>query len=332
MIRLLKPLSFLPAIVLMYMIFTFSSQDGVTSSQLSYKVSYKVVETAGELLDADFETWEIDNLATRFHGVIRKLAHMTEYFALAVAVAFPLYVYGLRGILLMLVAGMFCVAFACGDEYHQSYIDGRSPSSRDVLIDSFGVFWGIVLVRIVGWTGRKTIFRPFSRKKRRKQQEPAQAPYPQQGYPQPYPQGNSFMPQGSYAAPNGSPQGNGYMMQGGAQGISPQGGYAQPGVSYYPPRGNASQQITQPQGGACPNTGAHPNAGTYQNPGAFQNTGAYQNPGTHQMPPYGAGYGPYPYPPAAEKVKNDTSDRLSEDMSFKKLVKDLKEQKSEQKR
>ena len=171
MIKFLKPFSFLPAILMMYMIFSFSSQDGVTSSQLSYKVSYKIIETGGEILGADFEPWEIDSLATRFHGVVRKIAHMTEYFALAVAVAFPLYVYGLRGILLMLVAGMFCVAFACGDEYHQSYVEGRGPSTRDVLIDSFGVFWGIVLVRIVGWTGRKTIFRPFNRKKKGKNQD-----------------------------------------------------------------------------------------------------------------------------------------------------------------
>ena len=51
---------------------------------------------------------------------------------------------------------------ACGDEYHQSFVSGRSPSKRDVAIDSFGIFWGIILARIVGWTGRKTIFRPFS--------------------------------------------------------------------------------------------------------------------------------------------------------------------------
>lgn len=159
---LLKPLSFVPALCLMYMIFSFSAQDSVTSSALSYKVSYKIVETGAKVLGENLEPYQIDSLAIRFHGLVRKIAHMTEYFALAVAVAFPLYVYGLRGIWLMLVAGFICVAFACGDEYHQSFVSGRSPSKRDVAIDSFGVFWGIILARIVGWTGRKTIFRPFS--------------------------------------------------------------------------------------------------------------------------------------------------------------------------
>ena len=169
MIRtLLKPFSFVPALLLMYMIYSFSAQDAQTSSALSYKVSYKAVEIAGTVLDADLQPWEIDSLANRFHGTIRKLAHMSEYFALAVAVAFPLYVYGMHGIWLMLMAGFICVAFSCGDEYHQSFVQGRSPSLRDVGIDSFGVFWGIILVRIIGWTGRKTVFRPRKKKKRRK--------------------------------------------------------------------------------------------------------------------------------------------------------------------
>lgn len=165
MIRtLLKPLSFIPAILLMMMIYHFSAQPADVSSQLSCKVSYKIVETADYVFETNLDYWQMDSWAQRIHGVTRKLAHMTEYFALAIAVSFPLYVYGVHGILLMLLAGMICVGFAAGDEYHQSFISGRSPSVRDVGIDSFGIFWGIILVRIIGWTGRKTIFRPRKKK------------------------------------------------------------------------------------------------------------------------------------------------------------------------
>ena len=52
----------------------------------------------------------------------------------------------------MLVAGLICVGFACGDEYHQSFVEGRGPSIHDVGIDSIGVFAGISCVRIVCWT------------------------------------------------------------------------------------------------------------------------------------------------------------------------------------
>ena len=123
---ILKPFSFLPALTMMYIIFSFSAQDGVDSGSLSYDVSHKIVEIGNEVLQ--------------------------KYFILAVTVSFPFYVYGLRGFPLMLVAGLICVGFACGDEYHQSFVEGRGPSVRDVGIDSIGVFCGILFVRIVCWT------------------------------------------------------------------------------------------------------------------------------------------------------------------------------------
>ena len=52
----------------------------------------------------------------------------------------------------MLVAGLICVGFAAGDEYHQSFVAGRGPSKKDVMIDSIGVFAGIITVRIICWT------------------------------------------------------------------------------------------------------------------------------------------------------------------------------------
>ena len=162
--KLLKPLSFIPAILLMCLIFNFSSQSGDVSGQLSFKVSCKIVEAGDYIFDANLEQWQIEEWANKINFITRKLAHMTEYFALAVAVSFPLYVYGLHGIWLMLVAGILCVGFALGDEYHQSFVGGRSPSLRDVGIDSVGVFFGIVLVRMVGWTGRMTIFKPRKKK------------------------------------------------------------------------------------------------------------------------------------------------------------------------
>lgn len=227
----LKPLSFIPAILLMYMIFSFSGQSGEVSSQLSFQVSCKIVEVGDYIFDANLEQWQIEEWADKIHFITRKLAHMTEYFALAIAVSFPLYVYGMHGILLMLTAGIICIGFACGDEYHQSFVAGRSPSPKDVAIDSIGVFFGIIVVRVIGWTGRKTIFRPKTKKIKQKkikqknikrpkvknknvtyQQAPGYgAPPYQGGYQQmpPYPGYGSYQGQqppysgsGPYAAPD----------------------------------------------------------------------------------------------------------------------------------
>jgi VanZ family protein len=45
------------------------------------------------------------------------------------------------------------------DEYHQTFVYGRSGSPRDVLIDSIGILIGVIVTRILGFVGRKTIFR-----------------------------------------------------------------------------------------------------------------------------------------------------------------------------
>lgn len=159
---LLKPLSFLPAIMVMYLIFSFSAQDGIQSAGLSRKLSHHIVVAAERVLDKGWDEQQIEQQTERIHYYVRKMAHVTEYFVLAVTVAFPLYVYGIRGLWLVLTAGAFCVAFAGLDEYHQTFVAGRGPSARDVAIDSIGVLPGIYLVRIVGFIGRKTIFRPLA--------------------------------------------------------------------------------------------------------------------------------------------------------------------------
>ena len=161
----LKPLSFVPAVVMMCMIFMFSAQDADESSQLSYEVGVAVLSYANDAFDRGWSSGYIEHLSEVGQHYIRKTAHFTEYFLLAVSVAFPLYVYGVRGISLMFFAGLFCVGFACLDEYHQSFVAGRSPQRMDVLIDSTGIFIGIIITRIVGWTGRMTIFRPLANRR-----------------------------------------------------------------------------------------------------------------------------------------------------------------------
>lgn len=163
-IFLLKPLSFLPALVMMYVIYSFSAQSGEESGNLSFEVSCRIVEVGNTVLDRGLSDWQIQEYAQRISYPVRKLAHMTEYFLLAVAVSFPFYVYGLRGFPLMLTAGLICVGFAAGDEYHQSFVDGRGPSKRDVMIDSIGVFFGILTVRIICWT----FLAPFRTARRRR--------------------------------------------------------------------------------------------------------------------------------------------------------------------
>ena len=98
LIHLLKPLSFLPAILMMYLIYSFSAQTGEVSGALSYEVSYQIVETKNEVLNENKTYDELAYSASSIEFYVRKAAHMTEYCLLAIAISFPLYVYGVRGI------------------------------------------------------------------------------------------------------------------------------------------------------------------------------------------------------------------------------------------
>ena len=90
---------------------------------------------------------------------------MTEYFLLAIAISFPLYVYGVRGIWLMILAGIVCVGFAGLDEYHQSFVDSRTPAVKDVGIDSIGAMIGVLLVQAFCWSALNS---PVKKKKKKR--------------------------------------------------------------------------------------------------------------------------------------------------------------------
>lgn len=143
--KLLKPLSVLPAIIMLYLIFNFSVQNGEVSSNLSYKVSYKISTISDQIFSRELSEDELVYYTETIEGPVRKLAHMGEYFALALAISFPLYVYGRRGIQLILFSLILCVVFASLDEFHQYFVSGRTASPRDVLIDSIGSSLGIAV-------------------------------------------------------------------------------------------------------------------------------------------------------------------------------------------
>ena len=136
-IALLKPFSFIPAILMMSMIFSFSSQNGTESSQLSEKVARGIFITIDHVMDRGWDDEKIQELADEYQYPVRKLAHMTEYCLLAICVSLPLYI--------------LCVAFAASDEFHQTMVANRGPSVKDVGIDSIGVLFGITFVRLFCW-------------------------------------------------------------------------------------------------------------------------------------------------------------------------------------
>ena len=159
---LLKPLSVIPALCIIYFILNMSSQEGAVSSSMSYEVSKILVLAYNKIFSKGYPNEILEALIGQIHPFIRKTAHFTEFFALAVAISFPLYVYKIRGIFLIISGQLICTGIAFLDEYSQSFVSGRVSSYRDVMIDSAGAFCGILASLIICYIGRKTIFKCLS--------------------------------------------------------------------------------------------------------------------------------------------------------------------------
>lgn len=146
--QVLRSLSMVPAICIMIAIFYFSSQTAVESSSLSGGITeniYQFVSKIGIIDNSDKYAW-LEYLET----IIRKVAHMTEYAILGIAVSFSLFVYGNRRGKLVLLNVMICVFYALTDEIHQLYVAGRSGQLLDVAIDGCGALIGCFVFLLIG--------------------------------------------------------------------------------------------------------------------------------------------------------------------------------------
>ena len=157
---ILRLLSFLPALFLLCLIFGFSAQNGEDSDSLSFQISLFIVQLISPLLPTAATDDILFARAEAIHLFVRKAAHMTEYFLLTLSLHLPLYVY-LKQKLSFKMRLFFClpaaIAFAALDEFHQSFVDGRSGNLFDVGIDSVGILLATVFLVIITKIKRKRV-------------------------------------------------------------------------------------------------------------------------------------------------------------------------------
>lgn len=133
-----KLLYFIPSLFIMLLIFHFSSQEAALSSSVSSSLGtsmYEIVEKVIPTLSY-----------ASFHTFLRKFAHFSIYFILALTLLFAFYKNKKKGYLATFIISFL---YACSDELHQLFVDGRSGELRDVLIDSAGALLAITIVYFV---------------------------------------------------------------------------------------------------------------------------------------------------------------------------------------
>lgn len=139
--------SFAPALAVMGLIYFFSSQNAALSSELSYPITEELVHALDRLFSLELSEAELIAASGIYHSFVRKLAHMTEYAALAVTLFLPFRLWHIP--CPRISAWCFCLVYAALDEFHQRFSFGRSPSFGDVFIDVSGAIIGLLLVSAV---------------------------------------------------------------------------------------------------------------------------------------------------------------------------------------
>lgn len=122
----------------MGIIFFMSHQPGEISSNQSELV-VKIFEFLGIHLNSYFR-----ELAT---FIIRKAAHFTEYLILFILLYRVLSIYiDKKNAKLYALMGVFL--YAGSDEIHQNFIAGRNMAFKDVMIDTLGGAFGLLITMI----------------------------------------------------------------------------------------------------------------------------------------------------------------------------------------
>lgn len=124
----------------MGVIFYLSHQPADASNQLSGGITEWIVRSIEIVIPF---TIKIGFL----HIIIRKAAHFTAYFILGLLLMMAVQAPSIlkRTAISLVIA----IIYAMSDEFHQTFIPGRSGMFTDVLIDSAGALTGIILFLII---------------------------------------------------------------------------------------------------------------------------------------------------------------------------------------
>lgn len=147
--KIIKWIVWIPAIIMMIIIFSFSNANSEKSSNLSGGIISNTLNFIDDTFSLGLEEQRKEELVEGLQTPIRKLAHMTEYMILAITFMFALYIDGLKGKRLIGVSLFLGIGYASLDEFHQLFIPGRSGEIRDVCVDTIGIILGILFYRIL---------------------------------------------------------------------------------------------------------------------------------------------------------------------------------------
>lgn len=126
-------------------IFRFSAQPANESSQTSGVIVNKIVDGISNI-NKNAERAKLEENTT---FVVRKLAHLTIYTLLGIWLICFANTFSISDKNRVACSIIFGMAYASSDEFHQKFVEGRSPEIRDVCLDTCGIILGILIILII---------------------------------------------------------------------------------------------------------------------------------------------------------------------------------------
>lgn len=129
------------------LVFALSNQTKRTSESLSMKVTNLVIKMMPEERQIEYE--ESYTKTMGLNVLIRKITHFMLYLSGGVVITMFVTMSKMSMFKIVCVSTVFGVLYACTDEMHQLFIQGRGAEVRDVLIDGMGFIFGEIIVIMI---------------------------------------------------------------------------------------------------------------------------------------------------------------------------------------
>lgn len=147
--KILRWCAFIPAILMMMIIFSYSAEGGEESSSLSLRVSEKIIRTVDHITGNSMSEEDISTWTDNIHFYVRKAAHMTEYAILVCLIYIGFCVNYMSRMRFLGISYVITVIYASTDELHQRFVGGRSGNIKDVCIDASGALIACAIIYLI---------------------------------------------------------------------------------------------------------------------------------------------------------------------------------------
>lgn len=139
-------------ILCMVTIFCFSSKNTVESNGASKSIIRYSVGIYEKITKKEVNE---EKVITKLNYPVRKLAHASEYLIFTLLIILVLRNCHIKFKISIVIALLICFVYACSDEYHQTFINGRTGQFFDVLVDTFGGFIGVLISSFIEFKKKK---------------------------------------------------------------------------------------------------------------------------------------------------------------------------------